>query len=172
MLAVACSAVATAAPAAEAGTPVSVDISLAEPAVNPNCTLSDGLCGSGVMKPFGHATETIEFGIGCGGACDRRTVSVASGSLVLDERFSAPEEDFYCPGPPGPCQPAQGQVLKPFRAPLSETVAGGSGIFAGATGSLTGTLWGAGPELGGSLSGDMQGGTATISLTGTVTLAD
>jgi len=171
MLMVAGATVAVMASAAQAAGDVSVSISLAEPGLNPDCALSDGFCGAGVMKPFGQATETIEFGAGCGGTCDVRTVSVASGSLVLYESFSAPESDFYCPGPPGPCRPSQGFVFKPFRAPLVEIVAGGTGVFAGATGTLTGALWGVGPA-GGSQSGELQGGTATIRLTGTIALAD
>jgi hypothetical protein len=171
MLMVAGATVAAMSPGAQAATQVPIDISLAEPAVNPNCAVPANFCGSGVMTPYGHATEMIEFGVGCGGTCDRRTVSVSSGSLVLDERISAPESELYCPGPPGPCRPSQGNVFKPFRAPLSDTVAGGTGVFAGATGTLTGTLWGAGPELGGSVSWNLQGGTATIRLAGTITLA-
>jgi hypothetical protein len=162
--------------AAQAASQMSVDASLAEPTVNPGCDIT-GLCGGGVMKPFGRADETIVFGAGCAGACDRRTISVAGGSLFLDERAAVPESQFLCPGPPGPCRPSQGVVFKPFIAPLLDVVAGGTGVFAGATGVLSGTLFGAGPADGGSACGAggscsaLQGGTATIHLSGTLVLA-
>ena len=94
----------------------------------------EGLCGSGVAVPYGHATETVVFG-GCGFGpvrCDLRTVTIASGSLFLDE-FAG---NFTCNNAKaGACE-----------APLSDAVAGGTGAFAGATGNLTGTVTGTGPE--------------------------
>jgi hypothetical protein len=93
-----------------------------------------GLCGSGIAVPYGHATETIVFG-GCGFGpvrCDLRTVTVAGGSIFLDE-FAG---NFTCNNSKaGACE-----------APLTDVVAGGTGTFAGATGSLTGTVNGTGPQ--------------------------
>jgi hypothetical protein len=93
-----------------------------------------GLCGSGVAVPYGHATETIVFG-GCdSGAvhCDVRTVTVAGGSIFLDESAG----NFACKNARvGACV-----------APLNDIVAGGTGAFVGATGSLSGTVSGTGPQ--------------------------
>jgi hypothetical protein len=107
----------------------------------------EGLCGSGVAVPYGHATETIVFG-GCGFGgpvrCDLRTVTVAGGSIFLDE-FAG---NFTCNNAnAGACE-----------APLTDLVAGGTGAFAGATGSLSGTVTGTGPQ-------------SQIQLQGTITTA-
>jgi len=94
-----------------------------------------GLCGSGVAVPYGQATETIVFG-GCGFGgpvrCDLRTVTVAGGSIFLDE-FAG---NFTC----------NNAISGACEAPLTDVVAGGTGAFAGATGSLTGTVTGTGPQ--------------------------
>jgi hypothetical protein len=146
-----------------------VQMSFTEPAVNPNCTVANGVCGTGTVDPYGPATETIAFGAGCGGTCDIRTVYLSNGTLVIDERALG---DGTCPGPPGPyCRPSNGQVFKPFTdVPLSDTIVGGTGIFQGATGTLSGTVSGEGP-VGGSAPGNLQGGSTRIALSGTVTLA-
>jgi hypothetical protein len=95
----------------------------------------EGLCGRGVAVPYGHATETIVFG-GCGFGgpvrCDLRTVTVASGSIYLDE-FAG---NFTC----------HNAIAGACVAPLTDVVAGGTGDFAGATGRLTGTVTGTGPQ--------------------------
>lgn len=172
-LTLACATVAGAAaagsvPAALAATDVQVQMNFTEQGVSPGCAVTDGMCGRGRVVPYGPATETIEFGAGCGGTCDLRTVFLPGGSLLIDEHSG----DGTCPGPPAdyPCRPSSGQVFKPFMAPLSDTVAGGTGIFEGATGALSGTVFGAGP-VSGSVSGTITGGVATISLSGTITLA-
>jgi hypothetical protein len=94
-----------------------------------------GLCGSGVAVPYGHATETIVFG-GCGFGgpvrCDLRTVTVAGGSIFLHE-FAG---NFTC----------ENAISGACEAPLTDLVAGGTGTFAGATGSLSGTVTGTGPQ--------------------------
>ena len=125
---------------ASASTTVSVAISLNEPKqfdFVSGCALflaGQGLCGRGVAVPYGHATETIVFG-GCGLGpvrCDLRTVTFASGSIFLDE-FAG---NFVCHNPiSGACE-----------APLVDVVAGGTGAFVGATGTLTGTVTGTGPQ--------------------------
>jgi hypothetical protein len=95
----------------------------------------EGLCGGGVAVPYGHATETIVFG-GCGFGgpvrCDLRTVTVAGGSIFLDE-FAG---NFTC----------ENAISGACEAPLTDRVAGGTGTFAGATGSLSGTVTGTGPQ--------------------------
>jgi hypothetical protein len=105
-----------------------------------------GLCGVGNAVPYGHATETIMFGGACGGGCDLRTVTVAAGTITLHEHLTS---NFVCPGvgAPGACE-----------ATLADDVVGGTGLFAGATGSLSGTVTGTGPQ-------------SQIQLSGTITTA-
>jgi hypothetical protein len=123
------------------------------PSVLSGCPASpEGFCGLGLVAPFGTATDVIEFGAGCGGACDLRTITLTEGTLVLAETFSEPG----CPGSchPNPASPASGS--------LSDVVIGGSGIFAGATGTLTGTVKAAG--------GSKPAGESQVTLSGTITL--
>jgi hypothetical protein len=137
---------------ASAATTVSVAITLNEPKQSnlvSGCAVflaRQGLCGSGVAVPYGHATETIVFG-GCGiGAvrCDLRTVTVAGGSIFLDESAG----NFTCENArAGACV-----------APLDDIVAGGTGAFAGATGSLSGTVTGTGPQSQIKLQGTISAG--------------
>jgi hypothetical protein len=93
----------------------------------------------------------IDFGAGCGGSCDLRTISLAGGSLVLDETFSSPS----CPGAcePNPANPSSGT--------LTDVVVSGTGIFAGATGTLSGTVRAAGGIIG-------PHGTSIVKLAGTI----
>jgi hypothetical protein len=104
---------------ATATTPVSE--TLIEPfgKPQPNCPhIALGFnCGSGVVVPFGHATEEFAFGLGCGGACDLRRIDLAAGSTFLDETAST----ISCPGV---CENrGKGQ---PLSATLSDTVVGGT----------------------------------------------
>jgi hypothetical protein len=136
-----------------AATTVSVAITLNEPKqfdLVSGCAVflaREGLCGRGVAVPYGHATETIVFG-GCGFdgpvRCDLRTITVASGSIFLDEFAGS----FTC----------NNAIAGACVAPLIDVVAGGTGDFAGATGSLTGTVTGTGPQ-------------SQIKLQGTITTA-
>jgi hypothetical protein len=134
-----------------------VSMHLVEP-IAPNlhdddCSLAfgdGGFCGTGLVVPFGRATETIAFGGGCGGSCDRRTLLMARGSLVLDELFTNGECRGACI--PNPALPQTGF--------LEDTVIGGTGMFAGATGALTGQVTGAGHTL--------PAGESQVFLSGTV----
>jgi hypothetical protein len=134
---------------AAANTTVSVKMTFTEPivpGVKKDCPVfPEGFCGSGEVIPLGHATETIVFGAGCGGTCDLRTINLAGGSIFIDETFS----DGTCPGV---CQP---NPAAPGSGTLTDVVIGGTGIFAGATGSLSGTVRAAGLE-------------STIKLSGTI----
>jgi hypothetical protein len=137
---------------ASAGTSnVSVSMSFTEPIlqdIHSGCpVLQDGFCGSGVVVPFGHATESIVFGGACGGFCDFRTVNVAGGSIYLDEFFSDPT----CPGA---CHPNRAE---PGGGTLTDIVVGGTGMFANASGIVSGRVWAAGPQ-------------SAIKLAGTITL--
>jgi hypothetical protein len=120
---------------AMASTTVSVSMTFAEPVApafkSGDCPVfPEGFCGSGEVIPFGHATETIDFGAGCGGACDLRTIDLAQGSIVIEETFS----DFTCRGSchAGPTLPTSGT--------LTDVIVGGTGLFAGAAGELSGTV--------------------------------
>jgi hypothetical protein len=96
------------------------------------CPVVNGFCGTGVVVPFGHATETIVFGGGCSGKCDLRTITLSGGTLTLEEAFSNPS----CPGA---CQTGNG-LGEPFRGTLTDTIVSGTGVFEGASGTLTGTV--------------------------------
>jgi hypothetical protein len=138
---------------AAANTTVQVSMTFTEPIVpgfkSGDCpVVPDGFCGSGEVIPLGHATETIEFGAGCGGTCDLRTIYLAGGSILIEETFS----DFQCPGV---CQTGRG-IGFPGSGTLTDTIIGGTGIYEGATGSLTGTVRAAGLESQIQLSGTIH----------------
>ena len=146
---------AVAATPAAAGTTVPVSMTLIEPlmaAGKQGCTVANGNCGSGEVRPFGRATETLEFGAGCDGNCALRTIHLAEGSIVVEETAA----NFSCPGPCG-SHPGLADWF-PFSLTLSGVVVGGTGIFEGATGTLTGTVKTAGWH-------------AQIKLSGSITLA-
>jgi hypothetical protein len=113
----------------------------------------EGFCGTGIVLPFGRATESIQFGAGCGGTCDARTVVLPQGTLILDETFS----NGGCRGSCNP-NPAFPQV-----GTLTDVVAGGTGAFAGATGTLSGSVTVAGGE-------SKPVGESQVTLSGVITL--
>jgi hypothetical protein len=134
-------------------TSIAVRLTFAEPAVpsikSGDCPVSpEGFCGSGEVIPFGHATEMIDFGAGCGGTCDLRTINLAEGSVVIEETFSNGECLGSCN--PSPAEPVTGT--------LTDVIIGGTGIFEGATGTLTGSVKAAGRQ-------------SQVKLSGTITLA-
>jgi len=122
--------------AAGTTTTVSVSMTFSEPiaadSVSGCPVFPDGFCGNGIVVPFGHATETILFGGACGGACDLRTVNLAGGSIFIDETFS----NFQCPGA---CQSGKG-IGFPGSGTLTDAIAGGTGIFKGASGNVSGSV--------------------------------
>jgi hypothetical protein len=137
---------------AMAATTTSVSMTLVEafvPDTNSGCAVlpGGGLCGHGQVIPYGQATETIVFGGGCGGTCDLRTITLAGGSITLEETLS----NVICPGA---CQP---NPSEPFSGTLTDVVAGGTGEFSGANGNLSGTV-------------TTAGAVAVIKLSGTITL--
>lgn len=106
-----------------------------EPAVNPGCPVhGTGFCGSGWVIPLGFATETVEFGAGCDGTCDLRTIYLAGGSILIEETFSNPQ----CPGS------CHGNIAEPVSGTLTDVIIGGTGTFVGVTGTLSGTVRAAG----------------------------
>jgi hypothetical protein len=141
---------------AAAATTVPVSMTLTEPLMAgfpgqqpcPDIALAFN-CGSGEVMPFGHATEELAFGSACGGACDLRIINMAGGSIFMEETAS----NFSCPGVCG----SHGPLGTPFSLTLSDAIFAGTGIFEGATGSLSGTAV-------------IGGWHAQIKLTGTITL--
>jgi hypothetical protein len=140
------------APQAMAATTTSVSMTFTEPLlpdVHSGCVTfpETQRCGQGQVIPYGQATEIIVFGGACGGSCDLRTITLAGGTITLDETLS----NVVCPGG---CQP---NPADPFSGTLTDVVVGGTGEFSGASGSLTGSVTHA-------------GGVAVITLSGTITL--
>jgi hypothetical protein len=136
---------------AAANTTTSVSMTFTEPIVpafkSGTCpVVPEGFCGSGEVIPLGHATEMIAFNAGCSGACDLRTITLAGGSIFLEETFS----NEACPGV---CQP---NPAEPDFGTLTDTVIGGTGTFSGATGSLSGTVRAAGLQSQIKLSGTLS----------------
>jgi len=91
-----------------------------------DCTNALGLCGTGQVVPLGQATETIQFGAGCGGMCDLRTIVLENGTLIVDETYS--------PDCLRGCNPDV------FTGVLTDVIVGGTGDYAGASGTLAGTV--------------------------------
>jgi hypothetical protein len=138
---------------AAADTSVSVRMTFAEP-IQPGlvqgCPISpmDGLCGKGQVIPFGQATEAVLFGGACGGDCDLRTINLPQGSLYSHEFFS----DFTCPA--GRCDhPGRGF---PGSGTVADVIVGGTGMFAGASGTLDGSVHAAGTAGVAQLSGTIH----------------
>lgn len=111
----------------------------------------DVSCGAGEVVPLGQATEIVVFGAGCGGNCDLRTINLAGDSLILEETVTSTACPQVCrPGP-----------LEVGTATLTDVVIGGTGGFAGATGTLTGTVRAA-------VSNVRPAGSSTVKLSGTI----
>jgi hypothetical protein len=142
---------------AMAATAVPVSMTFTEPLVpgaSSGCNLVNSSCGHGQVRPFGQATEVIQFGGACNGSCDLRTINLASGSVFVHEVFSNPT----CPGV---CQP---NPSLPGGGTLTDVIVGGTGQFADASGNLSGSV-----TLGGGVG--TRGGGTMIKLSGTITLA-
>jgi hypothetical protein len=115
-----------------------LQISLTEPLAAPGCPIpppappvpapGSGFCGTGMLIPFGPATDTLVLGHGCANAprpCDLRTITLRDGSeLISDEHVLSETFD-----------PITGFVLT-----VKDVVAGGTGRFEGAQGSYSGTI--------------------------------
>jgi hypothetical protein len=131
-------------------TPVSMTlVEAVAPGASAGCAVLEngtGLCGRGEVIAYGQATEIVLFS-GCGDNCFVHTITLAGGSIT----FTTTESSRDCPGT---CQPNPGE---PFSAKLTSVVLGGTGQFAGASGTLTGSVTHA-------------GAVAVIKLSGTITL--
>jgi hypothetical protein len=143
----------TAAPAANS---TAVTIKLVEPLKagpigNESCP-DIGLsvnCGNGEARPFGQASEIVSLGA-CGENCSIRWITMQGDTVVLRETLS----DLSCPGA---CVPEWPHGA-PFSGTLTAEIIDGWGVFAGATGTLTGSVKVAAWE-------------AQITYSGTITLA-
>ena len=129
---------AVAATTAAATTSVSVSMTFTEPlkpgwpGSEPCPDIGIGVnCGSGEVRPFGHATQIVSIGA-CGETCNLRWIDLADGTIVLRETAT----DFSCPGACVPEWP-HGAL---FHLTLTAFVVGGTGIFEGASGTLSGTV--------------------------------
>src|SRR6266516_672949 len=140
---------------AAANTPVFVTATFAEP-IHPTASTCPGFpdasCGRGEVIPLGQATDTVQFGVGCGGTCDLRTIYLAGGSITLEETSSNPT----CPG--GMCHTGP---VEHGSGTLADVVIGGTGLYEGATGTLTGTVTRAASNV-------RPAGTSTVKLSGTI----
>jgi hypothetical protein len=141
---------------AGASTTVAWNATLAEPIGGPlqspfECPPDSGCAsGSGEVIGLGHVQDLVVF-FACGNECDVRTLTFADGStIVMHEVFSNPQS-------PGNSAQFNGHSYgNPFSADLNDTIVGGTGRFAGATGTASGTV-------------KVAGGVATVKLSGTVT---
>jgi hypothetical protein len=106
--------------------------------------------GSGEVIGLGHAQDLIVFGA-CGSGCDGRWLTFADDStIVMHEAFSNERN-------PGNSAQFNGHSYgNPFSGTLSDTIVDGTGRFAGATGTASGTV-------------KVAGGVAVVRLSGTVT---
>jgi hypothetical protein len=139
---------------AGANTTQFVTMTFAEP-IHPTASTCPGFpdasCGRGEVIPLGQATDTVQFGAGCGGTCDLRTIYLAEGSLTLEETIS----NASCPGV---CQPSP---VERGHGTLTDVVIGGTGLYQDATGTLMGTVRLAGHNL-------RPAGTSMVKLSGTI----
>lgn len=130
---------------AMAATAVPIKMTFAEGvAQQANCPVSVTFCGKGEVVPLGQATETILFNAGCGGACDRRIITLDNGTLSLDETVLSLSCPHTCD------RPGDGQ---PFIGVISDVIVGGTAAYAGASGTLTGSVHVAGKSTQIKLSG-------------------
>src|SRR5262249_55234402 len=88
-------------------------------------------CGSGTISGFGHvANQCIVFNA-CGPNCHVRTIPFDDGTLVIHESVV---------GVISPGQSSAAGAHAPVFLEITQTIAGGTGRFAGATGGGTGTV--------------------------------
>ena len=100
------------------------------------------LCGEGVVSGYGPATSTLQItsfsnfdpATACGDTTLLRTITFANGTLTLSESGTVcfPGQSFFTPGA------SSGHSYgNPARISTTWTVTGGTGAFAGASGSGT-----------------------------------
>ena len=106
------------------------------------CSAPFLVCGTGEVAGFGSATSTFEIltidfdpATACGETTFRYTITLSSGAgtvtLTGDGTVCFPGNSTFAPG-------AMKSFGNPFQLTFTWTVTGGTGVFAGATGSGTG----------------------------------
>ena len=150
-----------AAPSAQATTTVRYHAAYVEPAGGPEqspftCPLGT-TCGSASFSGLGHASNQVGEFNACGIGCHLRTVSFDDGSTLVLRTVDQPGPfAFTSPGSAGQNgYNAFGLPGNPQFLDLVETVVGGTGRFAGATGGGTGTVQVAGGVAIGHTSGSI-----------------
>ena len=98
-------------------------------------------CGTASISHLGHSTNQVVVFNVCGFGCHIRTVTFEDGSTLVT-RIEDDPSGFTSPGNSGThgeiCLP--GFAGNPQFLNITETIVGGTGRFAGATGSGTGTV--------------------------------
>ena len=140
------SLLAVAAPPALAATTVLYNASYVEPAGGPqqspfSCPPGT-TCGSASFSGLGHASDQVGEFNACGIGCHIRTVWFDDGSTLVLQTVDQPGPfAFTSPGNSGQHgYSAFGLPGNPQFLDIVETVVGGTGRFAGATGGGTGTV--------------------------------
>lgn len=102
-------------------------------------------CGTANLGSYGKGTSVVQFGA-CGEGCHVRTIAFEDGStLVLRE---VPQGQFTSPGSSGSHgYNGAGFEGNPQRLDITQTVLDGTGRFAGASGSGSGTVKSAGGSI-------------------------
>jgi hypothetical protein len=124
------------------------------------CSPPSYVCGEGVVAGYGSATTTLEITSftnfdpeeACGDTTLLRTITFANGTLELTETGTVcfPGKAFFTPGA------SSGHSYgNPVRISTTWTVTGGTGAFAGASGSGTDQVKTAGDVSHSSLSGTL-----------------
>lgn len=91
-----------------------------------------GFCGSATISELGHVGNQCVVFDACGPNCDVRTITFDDGStLVIHESVV---------GMTSPGESAAAGANAPLFLEITQTIVGGSGRFAGATGGGTGTV--------------------------------
>jgi hypothetical protein len=91
-----------------------------------------GFCGSATISELGHVANQCVVFDACGPNCDVRTITFDDGStLVIHESVV---------GMTSPGESAAAGANAPLFLEITQTIVGGSGRFAGATGGGTGTV--------------------------------
>jgi hypothetical protein len=126
------------------------------PNASPSVCVPGTSCGTATVAQLGHGSTEVVFGA-CGVGCQTRLVTFDDGStlLIIEEGNLA---DFHSPGAAGDHGyigfglPGNPQFLE-----ITQTIVGGTGRLAGATGSATGRV-------------KVAGGVAIIAVSGTIIL--
>jgi hypothetical protein len=108
--------------------------------------------GSGEVIGLGHVQDLVVFGA-CGDPCDVRTLTFTDGSTIVMNEVFLNEQN---PGNSNhPTPRSRAKYGNPLSGDLNDTIVGGTGRFAAATGVASGTV-------------NVAGAIATARLSGTV----